>query len=132
MTTENYLDKLKKGKHKKTLTNCYVEKLPDDFNLDRFERGQMFFQRNMAACLFPMFNSLVCGFSVIPLLKPLVFTGESDTPPKSRDRYEKTAAIVTQWHFGNIRDVNSKARKYLQTVCGLHENENDEFRGSWG
>jgi hypothetical protein len=39
MTTENYLDKLKKGKNKKTLTNCYVEKLPDDFDLDRFERG---------------------------------------------------------------------------------------------
>jgi hypothetical protein len=47
------------------------------------------------------------------LLKPLVFTGESDTPPKSRDRYEKTAAIVTQWHIGNIWDVHSKARKYL-------------------
>lgn len=84
----------------------------------------------MTACLFAMFNSLVCGLSVINLLKPLVFTGESDTPPKSRDRYEKTAAIVSQWHFGNIWDVNSKARKYLQTVCGLHDGTRTKMMNS--
>lgn len=116
-----YLKKLAKGDNKITLTNCYSEAIPDKLDLERFERGQQFFRRNISACLFTMMCSLVCGLCVTNLLEPLVFTGKSDTPRKSLTRYLKTMAYVVQWHCGNVWDINSKARKSLQIVCGLHD-----------
>lgn len=118
----NYLIKLARGSDRTTLTNCYTERLPDDLDLAQFERGQRFFQRNITACLLTMLCSLVCGLSVVNLLEPLVFTKQSNTPRKSLIRYLRTMAYIVQWHYENIWDINSKARKTLQIVCTLHNN----------
>lgn len=120
--TGKYLSKLVQGDNRTTLSSCCNDRLPDEFDLNKFRQGQKFFQKNIAACLLAMLCSLVIGMSVTDLLDPLAFTEKSDTPKKSLIRYLKTMMYVVQWHCGNIWDVNSNARKSIQTVCSLHDN----------
>ena len=122
-----HLERLAKGNKTTTLPTCSCDAIPKELNLDQFERGQNFFKRNMAACLFTMMCSLVVGLSVNNLLEPLVFTKQSDTPKKSLIRYLKTMAHVVHWHCGNVWDTTSKARKSIQKVCSYHDNTRIEM-----
>ena len=55
------------------------------------------------------------------VLKPLIFTGRSDTPKKTYFRYISTTVHVSSWYRGkDIFDKSSKARQSLQQVRNYH------------
>jgi len=56
------------------------------------------------------------------VLKPLIFTGKSETPEKSYRRYVSTSVHVLSWYRGDIWKPGSKARQSLQYVRNLHSN----------
>ena len=67
-----------------------MDKKPAWLDMDKFWRGQQFFQKHMCSIATSMHFSLVPGFAVVNLLVPLVFTNNSDTPEKSFKRYAQT------------------------------------------
>jgi hypothetical protein len=95
---------------------------PDDFDLEKFERGKKFFQHHLFSCTFAMLISLISGLSVSNLLDPLVFTGQSDTPSKSIRRYFSTFHHILQWHFGNVWDPTTRAHNSITKVRHMHNN----------
>lgn len=121
------MEKLSTGKEATTLKKCYCDEIPTNLDRNQFERGQDFFKRNMAACLFTMMCSLVVGLSVNNLLEPLVFTNQSDTPKKSLIRYLKTLVHIVHWHCGDVWNRNSKASKSIQLVCSYHDKTRTEM-----
>ncbi|KAK3093060.1 hypothetical protein FSP39_010610 [Pinctada imbricata] len=91
-----------------------------DIDIDKIQRGQIFFCKNLTNCILAMMVSLVYGLSVSNLLDPLVYTSKSDTPQKSLQRYVHTLAHVMKWHMGSIWEHDSEARKSLNSVRRMH------------
>ncbi len=54
------------------------------------------------------------------MLKPLIFTGKSETPEKSYRRYVSTSVHVLSWYRGSIWIPGSRTRQSLQQVRDLH------------
>ena len=75
-------------------------------------------------CVLAMLCSLVAGLSVVNLLDPLVFTNDSNTSKKSLKCYLDTVRHVTLWHYDDILNPNSSARKSLKKVYDMHSHVN--------
>ena len=101
-------------------TGSHNDKPPDWYDSVRFRRGQLFFQRHLAALAFAMHCSLTAGFSIRNILEPLVFTGQSDTPRKAYKRYMLTFDHIYQWMTGDLWDENGRAYKSICVVNGMH------------
>ena len=101
-------------------TGSHNDEPPDWYDSARFRRGQLFFQRHLAALAFAMHCSLTAGFSIRNLLEPLVFTRQSDTPRKAYKRYMLTFDHIYQWMTGDLWDEKSKAYKSMAVVKGMH------------
>ena len=95
-----------------------------DIDVKRFNNGRRYFQDNIAMCVLAMLGSLVAGFSVVNLLDPLVFTNKSNTSKKSLKRYLDTVRHVTLWHYDDLLNPNSSARKSLKKVYDMHSHVN--------
>ena len=95
-----------------------------DIDIKRFNNGRRYFQDNIAMCVLAMLCSLVAGLSVVNLLDPLVFNSNSNsnsnTSKKSLKRYLDTVRHVTLWHYDDILNPNSSARKSLKKVYDRH------------
>ena len=93
------------------------DKPPSWLDMQKFTRGRQFFERHILSFILMLHFSLVVGFSLINLLKPLVFTGRSDTPRKALKRYTDTFHHIALWHFGNVWEApSSKAHKSILKV----------------
>lgn len=97
-----------------------INKLPDELDKDRFDRGRYFFQCNLNQCLHAMLFSLIVGLSVNNLLETLVATGRTSKPKQSFLRYIRTTFHVLKWHYGNVWDKKSSARKSILDVRKYH------------
>ena len=102
------------------------EGIPKDFDRQKFDRGQKFFQHHVFSCLIGMMFSLACGLSIKNLLDVLVATGKSSKPKDSFIRYARTAFHVVRWHYGDILNSSTKAGKSIRTVRQIH-NKAREF-----
>src|SRR6218665_2937729 len=93
---------------------------PDWMDLERFKRGQQFFQRHIAAISFSLHCSLIAGFEVTNLVQPLAFTKKSDTAPRALRRYLKTFVHVFLWHTDNVWDETTHGHRSTQKVRKMH------------
>ena len=93
---------------------------PDWMDLERFRRGQQFFQRHIAVATFALHCSLTVGFGVSNLVQPLAFTKKSDTAPKALRRYLKTFVHVVLWHTENVWDEKTQGHRSTQVVRKMH------------
>jgi len=114
------IEKLKDGIAVRGDSGSDPRTLPDWMDLDRFRRGQQFFQRHIAAVTFALHCSLTVGFGVSNLVQPLAFTKKSDTAPKALGRYLKTFVHVVLWHTEDVWNENTQGHKSVQTVRKMH------------
>ena len=98
------------------------EEIPEDFDQQKFHRGQIFFRNHAISCLLAMQFSLVCGLSVNNLLDVLVATGKSSIPKDSMIRYMRTVFHVVKWHYGDVWNKLSMAGKSVRSVRRIHNN----------
>ena len=117
--SEERLKQLRLGRAKEITVFPDLSDL-SDIDIKRFNNGRRYFQDNIAMCVLAMLGSLVAGLSVINLLDPLVFTNKSNTSKKSLKRYLDTVRHVTLWHYDDILNPNSSARKSLKKVYDMH------------
>ncbi|XP_062617100.1 uncharacterized protein LOC134278818 [Saccostrea cucullata] len=121
------LEQLRHGRSKELNIFPEPENVPDDVDVKRFNNGRKFFQDNVSMCVLGMFCSLVAGFSVVNLLEPLVFTNKSNTPKKSLSRYLDTIRHVALWHYGDIWDPLSSARRSIRKIYNMHTSARDSM-----
>ena len=100
----------------------YDRSLPQNFDIAKFHRGRQFFRNNVFSCTLSMFFSLIIGMSIPEFLDALIFTQQSDTPSKALKRYVHTFIHVLKWHYGNVWEQDSMAKKSIVFVRNLHEN----------
>ncbi|KAK7492263.1 hypothetical protein BaRGS_00016560 [Batillaria attramentaria] len=105
---------------------------PKDFDFEKYSRGQKLFQENVFSCTHAMLTSLVCGMSAENLIRPLVFTGQSDEPLKALRRYKRTFQYVGSWYFHDIFDEESVAYKSLRAVRRQHNSVRNAMNSSEG
>lgn len=98
-----------------------------EIDMIKFNNGRKYFQNNVTVCVLAMLCSLVAGFSVVNLLEPLVFTNKSNTPEKSLKRYLGTVRHVALWHYDNILNPLSLARKSIRKVYNMHKHVRDDM-----
>ena len=101
--------------------------IPEGFDLEKFNRGKIFFQKNVFSCTLSMLTSLISGLSVNNLLRPLVFTEQSDSAIKSIRRYARTFQHVLLWHYGNVWDPSTKAHASIAKVRVMHNSVRAEM-----
>lgn len=75
--------------------------LPDWMDLERFRRGQQFFQRHVASMFLALHCLLTVGFAVKNLAQALAFTKNSNTASKVYLRYKMTVSLLIS--FWGIR-----------------------------
>lgn len=100
--------------------------------LDRelFNRGRQFYQRYLFCVFFSDLLALLMMFSVSRMLRPLIFTGRSDTPLKALRRYVSTIMHVITWYSGDVWDPNDRAHRDILTVRSIHYNSARTFNSS--
>ncbi|KAL4238708.1 hypothetical protein ACF0H5_003415 [Mactra antiquata] len=103
---------------------------PDSLDINKFDRGKKFFQKNVGQCLIAMLYSLVCGLSIKRFLDVLVCTGRTSTPENSIKRYLNTTMHVLKWHYGNVWDSTSKANHSICSVRNMHKSARILMTGS--
>lgn len=92
--------------------------------LDRelFERGRQFYHRYLFCVFFSDLLALLMMFSVSRILRPLMYTGKSDTPFKALKRYVSTIMHVITWYTGDVWDTQDEAHRDIQRVRSMHVN----------
>lgn len=126
------LDHLKKGANTPAIDPSKIPDRPEWFNEDRFQRGQQFFRKHLAAHLLALYCSLLSGLGVVNLLVALIFTGQSDTPSKAYARYLRTYFHICWWVYGNIWDKENNAYKSISNVRNLHHGVSQAMKKDTG
>ena len=102
----------------------YLGEIPDGrptwYDEEKFEAGRQFVKKYYGGIFFAHLVSLTLLIYSPQVLKPLIFTGKSETPKKSYRRYISTTLHVMNWYQGDIWKTGSKARQSLQTVRQYH------------
>ncbi|XP_047496098.1 uncharacterized protein LOC125043821 [Penaeus chinensis] len=100
--------------------------------LDRqlFNRGREFYYRYFFCMSFSEVLALVFMFSIMRALRPLMYTGRSDSPRKALRRYFSTFQHVTAWHEGDVWDPTDRAHKDLLSVRAIHNRLSGVFNSS--
>lgn len=93
---------------------------PPWFDKEKFADGRDFVKKYYGGIFFAHLISLTAMLFSPQVLKPLIFTGKSETPKKSYQRYIRTTLHVMNWYFGDIWETDSKARRSLQLVRQYH------------
>lgn len=109
----------------------YMGNIPDGrptwFDEEKFEAGKQFVRKYYGGIFFAHLVSLTLLLYSPQVLKPLIFTGKSETPRKSYRRYISTTVHVMSWYNGDIWKTDSKARQSLQTVRHYHSETATRF-----
>ncbi|ROT64468.1 uncharacterized protein [Penaeus vannamei] len=100
--------------------------------LDRqlFNRGRDFYHRYLFCMSFSEVLALVFMLSMMRALRPLMYTGRSDSPRKALRRYFSTFQHVTAWHEGDVWDPADRAHKDLLSVRAIHNRLSGVFNSS--
>ncbi|XP_071527940.1 uncharacterized protein [Panulirus ornatus] len=100
--------------------------------LDRelFNRGRQFYQRYLFCVFFSDLLALLMMFSVSRILRPLIYTGRSDTPLRALRRYVSTIMHVITWYSGDVWDPSDRAHRDILTVRSIHNNSARTFNSS--
>ena len=94
---------------------------PPWFDEAKFQQGRQFAQNYYGGLMFSHLLSLTLLVFSPQVLKPLIFTGRSETPKKTYFRYISTTVHVSSWYRGgDIFDPSSKAHQSLQQVRNYH------------
>lgn len=93
---------------------------PPWFDEERYEAGRQFVKNYRGGLFFAHLTSLTLLLYPPQVLKPLIFTGKSETPKKSYRRYISTAVHVMNWYRGDMWKADSRTRKSLQLVRQYH------------
>lgn len=108
------------GQHKLVKTGELPEGKPPFYDEEKFRAGQDFAQKYSGGIFFAHLLSLTFLLYPARVLKPLIYTKQSESPKKAYKRYMATACYVSCWYRCNLWENNSTARKSLQQVRSLH------------
>ena len=114
------LASLLEGQHLLVNTGDMPEGIPPWYDENKFKIGQEFAKKYRGGIFFAHLMSLTLLVYSPQVLKPLIFTGKSETPRKSYRRYISTAMHVMSWYGGDIWRSNSQARQSLKMVRQFH------------
>ncbi|XP_042891309.1 uncharacterized protein LOC122265903 isoform X1 [Penaeus japonicus] len=103
---------------------------PSWLDRDLFNRGRDFYYRYLFCMSFSEVLALVFMLSMTRALRPLMYTGRSDSPRKALRRYFSTFQHVTAWHEGDVWDPSDPAQKDLLSVRALHNRLSAVFNSS--
>ena len=99
----------------------YLGEIPDGrptwYDEEKFEAGRQFVKKYYGGIFFAHLVSLTLLIYSPQVLKPLIFTGKSETPKKSYRRYISTTLHVMNWYQGDIWKTGSKATKWTSPVA---------------
>lgn len=102
---------------------------PAWLDIEKFKRGQQFFQKHIVVATLAMHCSLVVGFSLVNLLNALVFTQKSNTPGKAMKRYLDTFLHIYKWHTGDVwNNPDDPAYQSLRHVREMHHKVAENLR----
>ncbi|XP_045119469.1 uncharacterized protein LOC123509309 [Portunus trituberculatus] len=85
-----------------------------------FETGRRFYKKFLFCLNFSELLTLVLVLCQGRVLKPLVFTGRSDTPAVARRRYFSTLLHLISWFEGDVWDKTAPSHKDLMGVRRTH------------
>ena len=114
------LKDLEKGIEQPGDSGSSPDEAPQWLDLEKFQRGQLFFQRHILAIINILHQSLILGFNLRNLLEPLAYTNQSNTPAKSLKRYLQTLHHLLLWHTGDVWTPGSDAYQSVQRVRKMH------------
>ncbi|XP_065560317.1 uncharacterized protein LOC136027213 isoform X2 [Artemia franciscana] len=120
MTKSQTLENIVQGKDKPVEEGDVPDEIPEWFDIERFEDGKKFVQKYLFCIALSQFLSLFAGLSFNRLLKPLIYSKNSETPKKALKRYALTSIHVNSWCIGNVFENNNPARKSIQYVRSMH------------
>lgn len=91
--------------------------------LDRelFNKGREFYRRYFFCVFLSDLVALLMLFTVNRILRPLMYTGRSDTSSKALRRYVSTINHVITWFSGDVWDANDPAHKDIMQVRQIHQ-----------
>lgn len=94
---------------------------PPDW-LDRclFNRGRQFYGRFLFCIFFSDLLALLMMFTVSRILRPLIYTGRSDTPQRALRRYVSTILHVVAWYNGDVWNPEDPAHRDILSVRAIH------------
>ncbi|XP_063853974.1 uncharacterized protein LOC135096413 [Scylla paramamosain] len=85
-----------------------------------FDKGRQFYRKFLFCLNFSELLSLLLVLAQGHVLKPLVYTGRSDTPPVARRRYFSTLLHLISWFEGDVWDQTGLAHKDLMGIRRTH------------
>ncbi|XP_045112120.1 uncharacterized protein LOC123505115 [Portunus trituberculatus] len=86
-----------------------------------FNKGRQFYQRYFFCVFMSDLVSLLMLFTVNRILRPLMYTGRSDTALKALRRYVSTISHVIAWYSGDMWDPADPAHKDIMQVRQIHK-----------
>lgn len=93
---------------------------PPWFDEAKYEAGKQMVSQYYGGLLLAHLVALALLVYSPQVLKPLIFTGKSETPEKSYRRYISTSIHVLSWYRGDIWRPGSLARQSLHRVRIFH------------
>jgi hypothetical protein len=102
-------------------SRCPTDNKPEWFDMDRFRRGQRIAMKYLFGLVLAEMLSLMMIFSHPPSLRPLIFTGKSDTPFKSFKRYLSTVVRIRSWYSDDIWEPGTDGHNNIKVVRAMHE-----------
>lgn len=114
------LETYSKGEQILVKTGDLPSEKPEWFNEKKFKAGQRLVKKYYGGVLLAHLLSLIMLLFSPSVLKPLIFTGKSETPKKAYRRYIATTVHVMSWYRGNVWREGSRARESLRRVRNYH------------
>lgn len=93
---------------------------PDWLDRRLFNRGRQFYGRFLFCIFFSDLLALLMMFTVSRILRPLIYTGRSDTPQRALRRYVSTILHVVAWYSGDVWDPEDPAHRDVLSVRSIH------------
>ncbi|XP_063853304.1 uncharacterized protein LOC135096037 [Scylla paramamosain] len=86
-----------------------------------FNKGRQFYQRYFFCVFMSDLVALLMLFTVNRILRPLIYTGRSDTALKALRRYVSTISHVITWYSGDMWEPSDPAHKDIMQVRQIHK-----------
>ncbi|KAK7022847.1 hypothetical protein SK128_008422 [Halocaridina rubra] len=93
---------------------------PPWFDKQLFDRGREFYRKYLFSLSFCDLVTLILMFSVDKGLKPLMYTGQSDTPQKALKRYFSTFLHILSWYKGDVWNPEDPSHKDIMKIRSVH------------
>ena len=94
---------------------------PDWLDMDLFNQGRKFMEKNLFSVFISDLMGILSLLSVDRVMRPLLFTGKSDTKVKALKRYVSTILHVLTWFRGNVWDKDDPSHLDVKRIRNLHK-----------